>query len=163
MLNGAADLDIVRVTRDSKDGHIYVQTVLDRVKTMAERGGANAVAFLDELWKLYAQRSPALGLWAYLNEEGHVAGHVLAIVQLWDYEYVGWVSQIEFDPIVSQSTYDRGLGELDAWLTAVNVTIAPHVARKFIMTTAHNPKVFERRAGFRVMRTMMERPLPRSR
>src|SRR3990167_6377633 len=106
MLNGVADLELVRIVRDQKDAHLYVQAAMNRVKATADRHGGTSGPFLDELWKLYAQRSPALGLWACLRE-GELVGHMLATIQQWDYEYVGWVNQIEFDVALARSEERR--------------------------------------------------------
>src|SRR3990167_11295827 len=93
------------------------------VRAMPARHGGTSGPFLDELWKLYAQRSPALGLWACLRE-GELVGHMLATIQQWDYEYVGWVNQIEFDVALAQAVWDNGLTELDNWLRGVNAQLA---------------------------------------
>lgn len=160
MLNTGADLDIIRLHRGAKDATLYLDRAFERIRAMAERHGSASAPFLDELWKLYGQRSPALGLWAGVDKTGGLVGHMLATVQVWDYEYVGWVNQIEFDVPLSQSAWDKGLAELDAWLAEVNTGLQPgQQVKRFMMTTVHNPKIFERRAGFRVARTIMERPL----
>lgn len=154
-------IEIVKLTRDAKDSNFYLDVVFRRIHDMAARHGSNAKAFVDDLWKLYAQASPFLGLWA-LVEEGHVVGHVVITVQQWDYDYVAWVNQLEHDGgMAPQGTWDAALAEFDTWARAANVALAPsgNQIKRFIMVTYHNPKFFARRAGFRVARTEMERPL----
>lgn len=162
--NETETLTLVRLSRDHKDSTLYVDLALARARAMAERSGANATLWVDELWKLYAQRSPALGLWAFLGEgpvvgDVGVVGHMVATIQVWDYEYVAWVNQVELDERVSQAVWDRALRALDGWVAEANAGLKPEQrVRRFMMTTAH-PKVFERKAGFRSVRTMMERAL----
>ena len=51
------------------------------------------------------------------------------------------------------------MSELTRWVGEVNVTLPKDVpwVRRLLFSTPHDPKVFERRAGFRVYRTLMEK------
>ena len=164
MVNFDAQFEVVPVGRDDKDSHLAL-AVFERAKAMAERQGGQGQPFADELWRLWSQRSPAVGAWALLRD-GVAAGHLVATVQVWDYEHVAWINQVELDATdghpATQEDWDAALRTLDEWVGRANVALVAQGGRpikRFIMCTPHNPKIFERRAGFRSIRTLLERPV----
>ena len=159
-------LTLVRLRRDEKDGRRLFPDVLARIERFSERHGGNAKALVDHLWQLYATASPALGLWAIVSEDGALAGHLLAQLQLWDSEYVGWVTQAEIDTPhrAMQAVWDDALRELGAWKDELNASPLAKsqglaIRRLLLSTTREQLRAWERRAGFHYYRTLMERPI----
>jgi hypothetical protein len=127
---------------------------------MSHRYGTNPAPLEQQIWTMYAQGAVALGLWVAV-EDGLVTGHLVAQIQQWDGEWVGWVYQAEFDgPPLRQTVWDHCLIELDDWIREANLALnGQAVIRTLMMVTPHNPKFFERRAGFHLDRYLMRRPV----
>ena len=158
-------LTFLRLRRDEKAGHQFFADVLDRVTRFSERHGGNARALAEHVWQLYAANSLALGLWVGVTEE-RVVGHLLVQLQLWDSEYVGWVTQAQIDPPhqATQALWDDVIAEIKQWKDEFNESPMAKaqgiwLRRLILSTTREQLRAWERRAGFRLYRTLMERPL----
>lgn len=131
---------------------------------MSERHSGDAAWLSQTIWNLYSQRSPFLGLWVGVDQWDNVTAHLVATVQLWDGGNVAWVHQLENNagPLTA-AIWDKGMSLLKEWVvTEVNPVLAKQgvsQVRRFLFSTPHDPRFFERRAGFTVYRHLMERGL----
>ena len=153
-------MEMVRVHRDVKGATKYLEGAVARIAAMSERHGGDAAWLSQHVWNLFANRSPLLGLGVRVDRDDEVVSHLVATIQVWDGENVAWVHQAENDgPPLDKSFWDRGLSELCAWVRTVNATLpagTPPVQR-LLFSTPHDPRFFEKRAGFRVYRHLLER------
>lgn len=147
-------LTFTRMRRDETPA-AWFDDVMQRVTTFSTRVLAvtDPTAFVDQLWGLWAQRSPLLGVWA-VTENGTVYGHLVATVQLWNGETVGWVHQAECDVPISVKGWDQMHAELNAWLIEAGTSLGKPITRCTMMT--RRPKGFER-MGWREEATMLSR------
>lgn len=154
---GDNTVDMIRLHRDRPETVPLFPPTIERVRRMSTRYGGDGDSTAQTAWALFAGRQPQLGLWAGV-EQGMVVGHMFATLQTWDGEYVGWVHQLESDQPLTQAAWDAGMTALRAWVGELNAAGQANgiVVRKLLMSTPHNPKVFERRGGWRVFRTLME-------
>ena len=153
-------MDLIRVHRDVKGATKYLETAVARIAAMSERHGGDAVWLSQHVWNLFASRSQLLGLWVRIDEKNEVVGHLVATVQVWDGENVAWVHQAENDGTpLDRAFWDRGMSELRSWASTVNATLSRDTTpvQRLLFSTPHDPRFFEKRAGFRVYRTLMER------
>lgn len=153
--------EIVRLTRDDKDAMLYMSAVTERIRAMAVRWGGNVTPFIDELWRLWAMRSPLIGLWVLLRD-GRLVGHAVATVQPWEGEHVGWVHQVEADVTLTIDHWRRALAAFDGWATEASTALraaGQSPLHRLMLCTPHPPEIFRRRAGFRLYRTLMDRPI----
>ena len=100
-----------------------------------------------------------LGLWVRL-EDDQIVGHMVGTIQQWDGENVAWIHQAENDGApMDQEFWNRSLAELTQWVRDVNASLPPNTpsVHRMMFSTPHDPRLFERRAGFRVYRHLMER------
>lgn len=153
---------LVRIRRDDADALRWLHEVMRRIRAMVQRHSGDHETFVTQVWTLLAQRSPYLGLWAGV-EHDRLVGHMVATVQQWDHEYVGWVHQLEMDRPSTQAEWDAGMEALREWAADASHALVTQGATlsRLLMTTPHNPKVFMRRGGWQPFRTMMTAPLLR--
>ena len=153
-------MEFIRVHRDVKGATKYLEATVARIAAMSERHGGDAVWLSQHVWNLFASRSLLLGLWIRVDEHDEVVSHLVATIQVWDGENVAWIHQVENDGTpLDRAFWDRGMSELRSWASAVNVTLpqgTPPVQR-LLLSTPHDPRFFEKRGGFRVYRTLMEK------
>lgn len=154
---------LVRIHRDVKGSARYIEEAVDRITAMSERHGGDAAWLGQTVWTMYAQRSPFLGLWVLVDDYDAVKGHLVATVQQWDGGNVAWIHQAENDGSpMSAELWEHCMNTLTEWARDVNVALSKESAapvRRFLFSTPHNPKFFERRAGFHVYRHLLERPI----
>lgn len=153
-------MEIVRLHRDVKGSARHLEAAVTRIAAMSERHGGDAAWLGQTVWSLYAARSPLLGLWVRVDASDSVVGHLVATVQQWDGENVAWIHQAENDgPPLDREWWNRLLGELGLWVHDVNATLpqGTPAVRRLLFSTPHDARLFERRGGFRVYRTLMER------
>ena len=153
-------MEMVRVHRDVKGATKYLEGAVARIASMSERHGGDAAWLSQHVWNLFASRSPLLGLWVRVDRDDEIVGHLVATAQSWDGESVAWVHQAENDgPPLGRDFWDQGVAELNRWVREINASLpsgAPQV-RRLLFSTPHDPKFFERRAGFTVYRHLLER------
>lgn len=153
-------MELTRVHRDVKGATRYLEAAVARITAMSVRHGGDAEWLSQHVWNLFAQRSNLLGLWVRTDKNDDVIGHVVATIQQWNGENVAWIHQAENDgPPLDRAFWNRGLAELHTWVASVNASLQPGTqsVRRLLFSTPHDPKVFDRCAGFRVYRTLMER------
>jgi len=151
-------MEIVRIHRNVKDAGALLHPVCQRIKTMAERYGPDADTVVTLVMSSYATRDPRVAVWAFVRD-GELVGHLMAKVREWDTEHLAWIHQLEYDGTSTQAQWDAAFAEFSSWVTEVNAAYKaagqPVVIRRTVASTPHNPKFFERRAGFRVWRTLL--------
>lgn len=150
-------VELIRLRRDTKGSTRYVEDAVARIHAMSELHGGDAEWLSQHIWNLYAQRSPLLGLWVRV-QDGEVVSHLVATVQTWDGENVAWIHQAQNDgPAMDQPWWNLCVDELKRWIAEVNTAMPQAQVRRMLFSTPHDPKFFERRAGFRVYRHLLER------
>lgn len=150
-------MEMVQVHRDHKGTSRYLETALERVRSMAARWGADGDALIDTLWQQYASRSKLLGLWVGLKD-GEVVAHCVADIRTWDGKPVVWVLQVETDEPITRAYRDLVLATVDEWALgaakALGVTLERHM-----MSTPHMKDAWLRHCGYTPYRMLMERPI----
>jgi hypothetical protein len=155
----------VCLTRETKGSAALVEEATARIRAFSHRFGSKAPdTLVNGVWKLYAERSPALGLWVLLDPgNGAVIGHLLLDARTWDGATVGWVSQVELDGTpLTRAERDHGIGEIEAWAERWNRAAEAQgrpdaKIEEFWMSTPRNAEVWARAFGFHVQRALCSR------
>lgn len=154
-------IELVRVHRDAKGTTRWLEPVLDRIRAMSARFDGNADALVQDVWKLYAERSPYLGLFVGIEDE-QIVGHALAFIREWDGRLVGWLTQVENDRIAGRELVDRVIATLGNWVEEWNFSFKSHGIRveDLMMCTVHMNDAFARHSGFTDYRSIKMRKIP---
>ena len=103
--------EVVLLHRDTKGSAAWMEAAVERVATFCRWAGGDVGAIVSAVWRLYAERSPALGFWVMLETpvpsitapvqwpapEATIVGHLLCDIRQWDGHMVGWVTQLKMD------------------------------------------------------------------
>lgn len=152
-------MEIVRIHRNVKDAAALLDPVCQRIKAATERYGSEGDSVVTLVLSTYAQRDLRVATWAFLKN-GVLVGHLMAKVREWDGEMFAWIHQLEHDGMSTQAQWDAAFAEFSLWVAEVNVAYkaaGQPAIRRIVASTPHNPKFFERRAGFSVWRTLVTR------
>ncbi|HAM54127.1 MAG TPA: hypothetical protein DCQ64_01400 [Candidatus Rokubacteria bacterium] len=157
-------LDLVPLHRDAKGSARWLDTVVDRIQDYSRRFEGDADALVSDVWTLYAQKSPALGLWAVIQDE-RVVGHLLAFIRQWDGQNVAWVTQLVIDAQpVPREFRDAGMRMLESWVEQFNLVTRTQPNLRvdtMMMSTARSAAAWLRHYGFEEYRTLCRRRLRR--
>jgi len=103
----------------------------------------------------FVWNSPFLGLWAAVNDDGMIGGHLLATAEPWGQDQLRYV-------LIRQAEVDRRLdvgdcvhqafGLCETWAQSLGLN-------KIMMVTHRNPKAFRRAWGFTQTKVVMEKNL----
>src|SRR3989304_5876641 len=89
-------MDLIQFNREPKGSVRWWEPARERVHRMSRRFDGDADALVNQVWKLLAEKSAALGFWVGVEDE-QLVGPVLGIVQPFDGRWVLWVTQAESD------------------------------------------------------------------
>lgn len=153
-------IDLVFLHRDHKGSTRWLEPTLARVRAMSERYGSDPEFLVTQAWTLYAGRSPALGLWAGIEDE-QVVGHAYAVIQQWDGKWVGWLSQAELDHPVSVPYRAMVMRAMEEWIGRFNALYRDKgmAVDGMMMVTPRMNSPFARHSGWEPYRVMHRRPL----
>lgn len=157
-------MDLVLLHRDTKGSARWLETAVDRIRDSSRRFEGDAEALVNDVWKLYAERSPALGLWVVVEGE-RVVGHLLAFIRQWDGQHVAWVTQLVIDAQpVSREFREDGIRALEAWVEQFNLAVRaqPNLqVDTMMMSTPRSAAAWLRHYGFEDYRTLCRRRVRR--
>lgn len=155
--------NIVSLHRDHKGSTRWLEQIVERIRYMAERFGADPKPIVALVWNYYAQGTDFLGLWAILDDEDRLIGHAVADIRQWDGEWIGWVSQIDCDIPAPRPDRDRMVGMFIEWVRAVNAGAqarqAGIVVKHLVYSTPHAAATWVRHTGFQEWRSLMRLPV----
>lgn len=162
-------IELRRLHRDQKDSTVWLDETIERIRRMSHRHGGNPDGLVEQVWKLYAEKAPSLGLWIGVDD-GQIVGHMLAFVQQYDGRWVVWLTQVETDHSVDRHMHDLVMATLDDFAHTFNFLFKNQgiVVDEILMTTPHLMSdhrggaardVWDRFAGFQRYREVRRRPL----
>lgn len=154
-------IELVRVHRDAKGTTKWLEPALERIRAMSARFDGNADALVNDVWKLYAEKSFYLGLFVGLDDE-QIVGHVLAFIREWDGRMVGWITQVENDRIAGRDLIDHVLVTLGNWVEEWNFSFKNHGIRidDLLFCTPRMDDAWARHSGFIDYRSIKQRKIP---
>ena len=153
-------MDLIQLHRDHKGSVRWLEPALERVHRMSRRFDGDADALVNQVWKLLAEKSAALGFWVGVEDE-QIVGHVLAIVQPFDGRWVLWVTQAENDVRITRAFHDLVLGTLEDFCETFNYSFAAQGLKldRMLMTTPRNGAAWARHSGWEEYREIRQRLL----
>ena len=151
-------IELAYVHRDQKGSTRLLEPVLERIWQFSTRFEGDADALVNAVWKCFAERSTAMGLWAVLDGETIIA-HALVFVKEWDGQWVAWVTQLEIDRPITNAFRQHALATLDEWVRNTNVVLKPQgiVIADILMSTPHMSDAWGRGYGFEQYRQVRRR------
>ena len=150
---------LLSLTRDDQASATYLYPLLTRIRLMSHRMGGNPDTLLDEVWKLFAAKSPHLALWVALDAADTLIGHALAELKTWDNRYVLWINQVDMDVHAGRELRDLCLIVLENYVQHLN-TLLPASTPKIkdiIMCTPRMNDGWARHTGFEPYRAIFRR------
>jgi len=154
-------MNLIQLHRDHKGSLRWLEPALERVHRMSRRFDGDADALVNQVWKLLAEKSAALGFWVGVEDE-QIVGHVLAIVQPFDGRWVLWVTQAESDVRITRAFHDLVLGTLEDFAETFNFSFAAQgiTLDRMLMTTPRSEVAWMKHSGWQPYRSIMSRSLP---
>src|SRR5215831_10800332 len=154
--------EVLRLSREIKGSSLHLEAAIERIEAFSHLMGARGAQQLgQQVWTLFAAGSPDLGLWVVLDD-GHLVGHLLVLLTIWDQEPVGWVTQAQLDDGLSLGEWaPRFLAEMELWAARTNAHYAKQgiKMRTLMMTSFRRSQAWARRFGFQEFRMIYHRPL----
>ena len=145
--------------RDDTGSSQWLDAVTYRIHSFSKRMNGNADVLVNTVWKLYAEKSPLLGLWVWITDDKRLIGHALAKVEEFDGRLVGWVTQVEMDEPATRNEKELGITTLENWVRNLNQLYQAQGIKvtELMMISKRMNDPWARHAGFELYRAIFRR------
>lgn len=152
---------LIRVSRQHSGSGQYLEPLMQRIGVMSSQFDGAGSTLVVQTYRLYADGTPYLGLWAAVDEHNEVVGHALGDIEFWNGRMVAWVSQVKMDGPAGYALKEVFMFALDAWVREANDYAKQHnqtwQVSEVMMMTPRMTEGWARHSGFDVYRTVYRR------